>query len=145
MTNAEWLTCESPMVMLEALSDHSDPQKLRLLACRLCLSPEIRRLLETKGATSFIAAAELYAAGRMTWDVLVGIVRQAPQAKVSGGSWRGHNPVRLPPTAQALRAVAALAADDPWETACGVAREGVNLIGSDACKVIRELFATPTS
>ena len=133
------------MVMLESLSNHSDRDTLRLLACRLCLIPVIRRLLEASGATEFLDAAKLYADGQLNWDELGSAVRRAPQARVTGGSWRGHNPVRLSPTAQALRAVAELAAEDPWEAAAGVAREGINLLGPAACEVIRELFARPTT
>src|SRR5262245_12935079 len=129
--------------MLEALSDHPGRPKLRLLACHWCLSPGVRRLLESQGAREFVAAAERYAACRAGWDELVAAARAAPRARVSGGPWRSPNPVRLAPAAQALRAVAALPADDPWEAAWEVAREGVNLLGSDACNLIRELFANP--
>ena len=144
MTNAEWLECASPMTMLQSLSGHPDREKLRLLACRLCLSPEMRRLLESRGATGFIAAAELHSAGLLTWEDLVGFARQAPHGKVSGGSWRSHNPVRLAPSAQALCAVAALTAEEPWDAAWGVVREGVNLLGPEVCQLIRELFDSPT-
>jgi hypothetical protein len=143
MTEAEWLACDYPSPMLEALSDHSDRPRLRLLACYWCLSPEVRRLVESQGAREFVAVAERYAAGRASWDELAVAVRAAPQARVSGGPWRSPNPVRLAPAAQALRAVAALLADDPWEAAWGVAREGVNLLGSDACDLIPELFGNP--
>ncbi len=84
-----------------------------------------------------------YATGRACWDDLALVVWAAPQARVSGGPWRSPNPVRLAPAAQALRAIAALAADDPWEAAWRVAREGVNLLGPDASDLIRELFGNP--
>lgn len=143
MTEAEWVACESPAAMLQELFNDADRDKLRLLACRLCLMPEIRRLLETQRAGAFIAAAELYAAGQSDWDALRTEIRRAPQAKASGGSWRAHNPVRLAPSAQALRTVAALGADDSWDAAAGVVRDGVNLLGPETCDVIRELFPAP--
>jgi hypothetical protein len=143
MTEDEWLGCDYPSPMLEVLGHHPDRRKFRVLACLWCLSPGVKRLVESQGATEFVAVAEQYAAGRAKWDELALRVRAAPQARVSGGPWRSPNPVRLPPAAQALRAVAALAADDPWEAAWGVAREGVNLLGPEACDLIRELFRNP--
>jgi hypothetical protein len=143
MTEREWLACDYPSPMLEVLSGHPARQKFRLLACHWCLSPGVRRLVESQGATGFVAVAERYAAGRASWDELVRAARAAPRARVSGGPWRSPNPVRLAPAAQSLRAVAALVADDAWEAAWGVAREGVNLLGPDACDPIRELFRYP--
>lgn len=145
MTDAEWLACQSPLTMVDALYGHPDRDKLRLLACRLCLTTGVRRLLERSGATSFITTAELFVAGDVDWRELSAEIQRAPQARVSGGSWRSHNPVRLPPTAQALRAVAALGADDSWNALAGVVRESVNLLGPEACEVIREVFAEPVT
>jgi hypothetical protein len=146
MTEQEWLACDYPSPMLEALSDHPDRPKLRLLACHWCLSPAVRRRVTgTSGGREFVAVAERYAAGRASWDELAVAVRAAPRARVSGGYGGAYEaePVRLVPAAQALRVVAALLADDPWEAAWGVARDGVNLLGSDACDLIRELFGNP--
>jgi hypothetical protein len=143
MTESEWLACDYPSAMLEALSVRPDHGKVRLLACHWCLSSEMRRLLESQGATEFVAAGRRYVAGGASWDELAAAARTAPQGRVSGGPWRSPNPVRLAPAAQALRAVAALLADDPWEAAWGVAREAVNLLGPAACDMIRELFRNP--
>ena len=138
VTEAEWLACDHPVAMLEVLCDHPHRDKFRLLACLWCLSPEVRRLLTTQRATRFLASAEQFVAGRSTWEELSEAVRATPRGRASRG--RGANPVRLPPAAQALRAVAALAAPDPWEAARGVAWEAVNLLGPADCELIRELF-----
>src|SRR4051812_44365793 len=115
VTEAEWLACDYPYPMLEALLGRPDRRKLRLLACYWCLSPGVQRLLESQGAMEFVAAAREYVAGRSSWDDLAAAAGAAPQGQVSGGPWRSPNPVRLAPAAQALRAVAALAVDDSWE------------------------------
>jgi hypothetical protein len=145
VTEAEWLACDYPCAMLEALYNHPHRDKFRLLACLWCLSPEVRRLLETQRATRFLASAEQFVAGRITCEELLEAVRAAPRSWKSGGPWRSPNPVRLAPAAQALRAVAALAASDPWEAAWGVAQEAVNLLGPADCELIRELFGNPMS
>ncbi|WP_145236480.1 hypothetical protein [Urbifossiella limnaea] len=100
----------------------------------------MRRLLESQRATQFLAAAELFVAGRITTDELLQGVHSAPKSWRSGGPWRSPNPVRLAPASQALRAVAALAAPDPYEAAWGVAREAVNLLGPADCELVRGLF-----
>ena len=144
MTDAEWQTCDYPCAMLEELSNHPHRETLRLLACRWCLSPEVRRLLETQRTTWFLTSADRYVAGQISWEELSKAVRAAPRGWVSGGSWRSWNPVRVPPAAQALRAVETLGAPDPWDAAWGVAREAVNLLEPNACDLIRELFENPT-
>ena len=141
MTDAEWQTCNYPCAMLEALSNHPHCDKFRGLACQWCLLPEVRRLLETQRATQFLTSAGQFVAGQISWEELSGAIRETPKGWVSRG-W-GHKPVRVPPAAQALRAVAALSAPDAWDAAWGVAQEAVNLLGPSACDQIRELFTKP--
>lgn len=144
MTEAEWLACEHPCAMLETLVGQPHCDKFRRLACLWCLSPDVRRLLESRDATQFLASAEQFISGQIPCEELLDAVRAAPKSWKSGGSWRSWNPVHLAPTAQALQAVAALAAPDPWEAAWGVAQAAVNLLGPADCDMIRRLFANPT-
>lgn len=141
MTDAEWKTCDFPCAMLEALFDQPHCDKFRRLACQWCLLPEVRRLLESQRASEFITSAEQYVARQISSVEFSDAVHKAPKAWVSRG-W-GHRPVKIPPAAQALRAVASLAAPDAWEAAWGVATEAVNFLGLSACDIVREAFDAP--
>jgi hypothetical protein len=64
MTDADWLTCTNPVLMIEALRRHTSDRKLRLFTCARCrrhwdrlLDPRSRRAVEV---------AERYADGMAT-------------------------------------------------------------------------------
>jgi hypothetical protein len=58
MTEAEWLGCENPLWMLDALACSRSERKLRLLACQLCRHPAVWSLLERCHGTRLVVLAE---------------------------------------------------------------------------------------
>jgi hypothetical protein len=63
MTEAEWLTCEDPSVMLDALERSASDRKVRLFVC--ACARRAWQFLSPREQTN-LAASEDYANGRMT-------------------------------------------------------------------------------
>ena len=140
MTEEEWWACRGYHTMLDFVVGHVSDRKLRLLACACCRRPELWRLLQLHRATELVDVTERFADGLASWRDVSSAAEAAPAGRVSGGSWRSPNPVRLPPSGQALRAASFVAALDAADAAWGVAREGVNLLGSTPSDLIRDVF-----
>jgi hypothetical protein len=128
------------MSMLEFLQGRINDRKLRLFACACCRSHAVRRLLSSERSLAIIDAAERFVEGTLAWEVVANCGRDAPPIRVHG---RSSNPRRLPPPAQAEGAVRALAFENAWDAAWGVVREGVNLLGSTPCDLLREIVGNP--
>lgn len=143
MSEDDWLSCTYPYTMLDFMSGRASGRKLRLVASHSCRLPAVWRLIQGQGGDRLVAAAERYADGHAGWDEVLSAADATPRGRVSGGSWKSANPVRLPPSSQAQRAVRSLAAEDAWEAAWGVAREGGNLVGAAPCEIMREVFGNP--
>lgn len=139
MTEAEWLEIPHPMSMLEFLEGKVSDRKLRLFASTCCRHQAVwRRLSEQSRAV--VEAAEHFADHGNGWGILAETARIAPKGRAGGST---INPVRLPLSGQAERAVLALAMEDAWEAAWNMARQAQNLLGSAASDVLREIVAYP--
>jgi hypothetical protein len=137
MTEEEWWACRGYYTMLVFVVGHVSDRKLRLLACGCWRRPEPWKLLLLHWAIELVEVAERFSGG------LGGRVRgrrSRRPGRVSGGSWRSPNPVRLPPSGQSLRAASFVAALDAADADWGVVREGINLIGSTACDLILDVL-----
>jgi hypothetical protein len=139
MDEEEWLACVHPMPMLEFVVGRVSDRKLRLFACACCRLPAVSRLLRSEQSQAVIRAAEWASDREGSWEHVILSASAAPRGWVSGGPWRSPNPVRLPPSSQAERAVLSLAAEDAWEGAYGVVRQGGNLLGSRPCGLLRDV------
>ena len=144
MTEEDWMSSPHPMPMLEYLQGKASDRKLRLFACACCRHRSVNRLLKER-SNALIEMCETFADNGDNWAQLVEVANHAPRGRVSGGSWRSMNPVRLPPSSQAERAVLALAVEDAWEAAWRTIREAMNLLGSTAGELLRDIFGNPFS
>lgn len=142
MDESEWLAGRFPLPMLESVLDSAGDRQLRLFACACCRRPEVWRYLHARSRT-VVAAAEEFVDDRQTWERLVEVAGQAPQGRKVGGSWRSMNPVHLPLQGQADRAVQAVVIEDAREAALQALRHSQNLVGSDQCDILRDIFRNP--
>ncbi len=81
MTEAEWLACTHPRVMLGWLNNRSPERKRRLFACACC--NKVRRLMSDDGSWNAVLAAERYADGSATAEELT------EAADVANGNMQG--------------------------------------------------------
>ncbi len=142
MTESEWLERGYPFDLLEHLWISAPARKLRLFACACCRHPDVWRLLH-QGSRELVNVVERFADEASPWEEVAAAAQKAARGPVSGGSWRSPNPVRLPPSSQAERAVLALAQKNAREAAWGTTREALNLIGPAAAELLREIFGNP--
>lgn len=68
MTEADWLVCTHPRVMLGGLDDRGSERKRRLFACASC--HKVRHLMSDDGSWNAVLAAERYADGLATAEEL---------------------------------------------------------------------------
>src|SRR5436305_10099883 len=122
MTEREWLDSSYPQELLEYLLGRAGARQFRLFACACCRHREVWRLLRGQRSRALVEAAERFADAGAAWAEVVEAAAAAPWGRVSGGPWRSANPVRLPRSSQAERAVLALARADASEAAWGAVR-----------------------
>src|SRR6185312_8493364 len=79
MTEADWLACDDPIRMLDALRGRASERKLRLFAVACCRG--IWHLLADERSRMAVAAAEEYADGRAGRERLVAARDGAREAK----------------------------------------------------------------
>jgi hypothetical protein len=101
------------------------------------------RLLSDARSQALVDAVERFAQGREVWQRVVELARAAPAGPVRGGPWINPNPVHLPPSSQAARAVLELTREDARDAALGVARAAGNLLGRQGSDVLREIIGNP--
>jgi hypothetical protein len=90
MTEAEWLTCTEPQVILDFLRGKASERKLRLFACACC-----RRIwphLQRKGSRRMVEVCEEYADGRVRQRKLTSVWESADEAW-QGIHWSGGGDV----------------------------------------------------
>jgi hypothetical protein len=143
MTEAEWLTGEHAVPMLEFLLGRATDRKLRLFACACCRCPPVSRFLTSRHGHDLIDTVERWVDGNLPREEVVRCAADSPRGRVSGGPCRSMKPVRLPPSSQAERAALALASEDAFEAAWEVVRQGINLLGSIPCDLLRDIFGNP--
>jgi hypothetical protein len=68
MTEAEWMTCNEPIPMLEMLKGQTSERKMRLATCAFC--SHMKDAIKDKFFHAAFNAAEQYADGLVDWEVL---------------------------------------------------------------------------
>ncbi len=81
MTEAEWLACTDPDLMLKFLRDKASERKLRLLACACCR--RVWHLLTDGRSRNALVTCEPYADGLTTKAALVTARREAGEAMMA--------------------------------------------------------------
>src|ERR1700722_8175553 len=119
MTEAEWLTCTDPEVMLEFLRGKASERKLRLFACACCRELPVQRRLQNRNSRLLIEVAERFLDDLTSWQDVVDVAKTAAKVKVIGGSLSmgASKSMRLSLSSQAERAVVALSMEEAWEAA----------------------------
>src|SRR5262245_65325248 len=79
MTEAEWLACEEPRLMLEFLGERASDRKFRLFGCACCR--RLPRLLAQRRICKALEVAERHADGGATDPAL------ADANRVLAGPW----------------------------------------------------------
>jgi hypothetical protein len=109
MTEAEWLDCTDPKLMLEFLRGKASERKLRLFAVGCCR--RVRGLLTSEKSRKAVEVAERYVDGQTGQSELLGAVRGAErEAASSCGPGFGYDAV-----------AAVIAAGDPNTTSVDAA------------------------
>ncbi len=139
MTEEEWLSSSYPVLMLEGLPRSVSDRKLRLIASACCRQPAVWRLLGPK-ARALVEIASRLADDEASAQEIFEVAQAVPPPGLAGGF---GNRLHLPPLSQAGRTALALAVEDASEALWAVVREGVNLLGTAPCHLMREILGNP--
>jgi hypothetical protein len=83
MTEAEWLACTDPLLLVNAVADKASERKLRLLLFSCCR--RLRPLLQDRRLQEGVEKAEEYAEGMRTDEELADTARAANEAVIELG------------------------------------------------------------
>jgi hypothetical protein len=152
MTEAEWLACTDPAAMLTHVQRRGSPRKRRLFATACCR--RIWPLLDDAGRRA-VEAAEQYADGGATLDVLWAAFLGAFARTDADPSWRSRGPEQaralaiyaafnaaIPNSASSYHRVAVYAGRAAAQDAAGAAPEHKGAAEPAAqARLLRDIFA----
>jgi hypothetical protein len=132
MTEAEWLECDRPKLMLQFLKGKVGERKPRLFACGLWRQHEDRL---PASLLQVIATAEQVADGLSPWTDLVPLQPAALGVAAGSGATAGE---------EAVRAVyRRIGADWGWWSPAPSGDPRVTAIQQQACRLLRCIFGNP--
>jgi hypothetical protein len=128
MTDAEWLNCRNPELMLTDLGDRASPRKLRLFACATCR--RLWHVLPDERSRKAVEVSELFADGLADARALRAAAKDAARAQTAARE------------ARTLSWNAALTAQTAAEDDPVAAARRAALTGADT-DMVREVFGNP--
>ncbi len=147
MTEAEWLACADPALMLDVLWDKASERKLRLFACACCRCS--RQLLRNKDLRECLEVSGRYADGQATVEELAAAYRRSNglACNLYSGSTRRETHRWAEATAVA-NATAVTSQDYPMQS---YAKDAAFMIGLAAgwkpnhrlCHLMRDIIGNP--
>jgi hypothetical protein len=138
MTEADWLACTDPTLMLKFLGDQASDRKLRLFACACCRG--IWTLIVRESSRRAVEASEAYADGRIRRKDLADVRERARQEASDLAQWTAMAASR-PKVAAAW--VALLAHDAVYRQGIHSSYAPSSRPSPKECGFLRDIFGNP--